>query len=52
MIYKIDAHLCFTSQRFKILMRNLRFDDKDAREKDEKGNWKDKFVHIREVVSG
>lgn len=45
----LDAHLCFTRDRYKVLMRALRFDDKDLREKDEAGKWKDKFVHIREV---
>lgn len=45
----LDAHLCFTNPRYKFLMRAIRFDDKNKREKNRDGSWVDKLVHIREV---
>jgi hypothetical protein len=45
----LDAHLCFGRDRYKILMRALRFDDKLKRLKTKDNKWEDKFVHIRTV---
>lgn len=45
----LDAHLCFSKDRYKLLMRALRFDDKHKRTKNADGSWTDKLVHIREV---
>lgn len=55
--FHLEAHLCFSQARYKVLMRALRFDDKSQREKRfdirlGQDVWVDKFVHLREVNMG
>jgi hypothetical protein len=45
------AHLCFGRDRYKILMRALRFDDKTKRLNKSNNKWADKLVHIREIFA-
>ena len=47
----LDAHLCFSRNRYKVLMRALRFDDREKRSKTANNKWVDKFVHMREVYN-
>lgn len=45
----LDAHLCFSRNRYKVLMCALRFGDGLKRSKTKNDEWMDKFVHIRKV---
>lgn len=45
----LDAHLVFSRERYELLISAFRFDIKSARQKDNKGKYLDKFVHLRRI---
>lgn len=45
----LDAHLCFSRDRYKMLMRALRFDDPKKRPMIN-GKWVNKLAHIKKVI--
>lgn len=50
----LDAHLCFSRDRYKFLMRSIRFDTKERRFDPENlnpdGTLINKHIHIKEVI--